>query len=95
MTWPMMCFRSAIIRPRASPSRPMSSSPATSTATVRFPSEAALATFMSWRDLGLQVLLGLVEPRLLVNPLERRGDQPADVAQGVEPALRRRDPLAR
>ena len=51
MTWPMMCFRSAIIRPRASPSRPMSSSPLTSTATVRSPSEAALATFMSWLTL--------------------------------------------
>ena len=40
-------------------------------------------------DLGFQVLLGLVDPRLLVDPLERRGDQPAHVPQGVEPALRR------
>ena len=51
MTWLMMFFRSPIIRPRASPSRPMSSSPRTSTATVRSPSEAALATFMSWLTL--------------------------------------------
>src|SRR5437763_1350198 len=40
-----------------------------------------------------QVLLGLVEPRLLVDPLQGRGGQPAHVPQRVQPALRRGDPF--
>ena len=95
MTWLMMCFKSVIIRPSASPSRPMSSSPLTSTATVKSPSEAALATFMSWLTLVSRSFLAWSSRDLLVDPLQCRGDQPADVPQRVKPALRRGDPRLR